>query len=77
MAAIIGAQGLSEQGADVRFTRITALIEPWAPTSRSGVHSYLGPSSANSNPASSESAASCAWASVLAVYTRSVIDGSA
>jgi len=27
MAAIIGAQGLSEQGADARFTRITALIE--------------------------------------------------
>jgi hypothetical protein len=75
MAAIIGAQGLSEQGADARFT---ALINvPWAPTNRSGVHAYLGPKAANSNPASSESAASCAWASVLAVYTRSVIDGSA
>jgi hypothetical protein len=27
MAAIIGSQGLSEQGADARFTRITALIK--------------------------------------------------
>ncbi len=38
---------------------------------------YLRPIGGSTSPASSESAASCACASVLAVYTRSVTDGSA